>query len=148
LLTAKKVSFVLNTLEVWRGIYTIRGLQVRDSETNLKIDKSGKNNYAIVKSGQGGSAVSFELENVGLKNTFVSFIDLSAAHHHEFSSAQLTANIKATGDLYHIEAVGDVVTEQIGIGNSIWFSKKIFDINAIVDYDDDGKSVKGNIMTF
>jgi len=95
LLTAKKVSFVLNTLEVWRGIYTIRGLQLRDSEANLKIDKNGKNNYTIVKSGQGGSAVSFDLENVKLINTFVSYIDLAAAHHHEFSSAQLTANINA-----------------------------------------------------
>ncbi len=142
LLTAKKVSFVLNTLEVWRGIYTIRGLQIRDSEANLKIDKSGKNNYTIVKSGQGGSAVSFDLKNVKLSNTFVSYIDISASHHHEFSSAQLTANINAKGDIYHIEALGDVVTEQIGIGNSIWFSKKLFDIKAIVDYDDAGKSVK------
>jgi hypothetical protein len=143
LLTAKKVSFVLNTLEVWRGIYTIHGLQIRDSEANLKIDKDGKNNYTIVKSsGKGGSAVSFDLENVKLTNTFVSYIDVSAAHHHEFSSAQLTANINAKGDVYHIEALGDVVTEQIGIGTSIWFSKKLFDINAILDYDDAGKSVK------
>ncbi len=143
LLTAKKVSFTLNTLEVWRGVYRIRGLQIRDSETNLKIDKLGKNNYTIVKSGQGGGGgVSFHLENVKLTNTFVSYIDLASSHHHEFTSAQLTANIKATGDLYHIEAVGDVVTEQIGVGNSIWFSKKIFDINAVVDYDDNGKTVK------
>ena len=140
-LTAKKISFVLNALEVWRGRYTIRGLQVRDSETNLRVNKAGKNNYTIVKSGSGG-AVSFDLKNVSFKNTLVTYMDLSAGMHHEFSSADLLASITANGDQYHIEAKGDIVSEQIGIGNSIWFRKKIFDVDAVVDYNDDGKSLK------
>ncbi len=141
LLTAKKISFILNPLEVWRGNYTIRGLQVYESETNLRINSVGKNNYTIVKADKGSGTVSFDLKNVKLTNTLVTYIDVSASQHHEFSSADLMASITAKGDVYHIEAKGDIVTEQIGIGNSIWFRKKIFDMKAIVDYDDKGKSV-------
>jgi AsmA-like C-terminal region/Protein of unknown function len=140
LLTAKKVSFILNPLEVWRGNYTISGLQVYESETNLRINNAGKNNYTIVKSG-GGGGVSFDLKNVKLSNTLVTYIDVSASQHHEFSSDDLTASIAAKGEIYHIEAAGDIVSEQIGIRNSIWFRKKIFDVKAIVDYDDKGKSI-------
>ncbi|MBY0435232.1 MAG: DUF3971 domain-containing protein, partial [Cyclobacteriaceae bacterium] len=141
LLTAKKVSFVLNPVEVWQGRYTIRGLQVRDSETNLRINKAGKNNYTIVKSSGEGGAVSFDLKNVKLQNSFVSYIDVSASQHHEFSSGHLLTTIRAVGDVYHIEATGDVVSEQIGIGRSVFFRKKIFDVKANVDYDDRAKSL-------
>ncbi len=139
LLTAKRVSFVLNPMEVWRGQYVIRGLQMRDSETNLRINAAGKNNYTIVKSSEGGGSVSFDLKNVSLKNTLVTHVDLSVAQHHEFSSANLVASIAANGNLYHIEADGDVVIEQIGIRNSIFFRKKIFEVTARVDYDDQAK---------
>ena len=142
LLTAKKVSFVLNPIEVWRGHYTIRGLQVQGSETTLRINKARKNNYTIKKSGGGDGSISFDLRNVKLKNTLVTFIDLSEDLHHEFSSADLMATIVAKENIYHIEANGDIVSEQIGIGKSIWFRKKIFDVAAIVDYDDLAKSLK------
>ncbi len=142
LLTAKKISFTLNPIEVWRGNYAIHGLQISDSETNLRINNAGKNNYTIVKAGAGGgSAVSFDLKNVKLSNTLVTYIDTSVGQHHEFTSAHLMANINAKGDIYHIEALGDIVSEQIGIRNSIWFQKKVFDVNAIVDFDDNNKSV-------
>ena len=39
LLTAKQISFQLNPIEVWRGNYTIQGMKVHDSETNLKINE-------------------------------------------------------------------------------------------------------------
>ncbi len=141
LLTAKKISFTLNPFEVWQGNYAISGLEVSDSETNLRIDKNGRNNYTIVKKGGVGGAVSFDLKNVKLKNTLINYIDISAGQHHGFSSANLMASITAKGDLYHINAEGDIVTEQIGVRNSIWFQKKIFDVSASVDYDDNGKSV-------
>jgi uncharacterized protein YhdP len=142
LLTAKRVSFSLNTIQVWRGHYTILGLEMRDSQTNLRINKAGKNNYTIVNSKGGGGSVAFDLKNIQLKNTLVSYEDLSAGQLHEFSSVNLKANIAAKGDRYHIEAVGDVVTEQIGLTNSIWFHKKVFDVTAVLDYDDDAKSLQ------
>lgn len=142
LLTAKSISFVLNPLEAWRGVYAIRGLSIRDSETNLRVNKDGKNNYTVVKSGKGGGSVSFDLKNVSLTNSLVTYIDLSAGQHHEFSSDKLLANIIARGAVYHIEANGDLTTRQIGIGRFLFLRNKTFDIAATLDYDDIGKAVK------
>jgi hypothetical protein len=136
LLTAKKVSFLFNPLEVWRGNYTIRGLQVNDSETNLRINKAGVNNYTVIKKGDGNGSVSFNLRNVALRNTLVTYIDQAGNLHHEFSSASLVATIVAKGNQYAIDTKGDLVTEQIGIGSAVWFQKKAFDATVQLLYDD------------
>lgn len=49
LLTADKISFQMNPIEVWQGTYTITGLKIAQSETNLKIDAKGNTNYDIAK---------------------------------------------------------------------------------------------------
>ena len=49
LLTAAEVSFQLNLYDVWNEKYIIHGLQIRDSETNLKINAKGENNYTDSK---------------------------------------------------------------------------------------------------
>lgn len=142
LLTAKKISFSLNTFEVWQGNYSIRGLEIEDSETNLKINAVGKSNYVIAKEGSGsGGAIQFDLKNVKLTKTRVSYFDQQIHQHHIFNSDKLIASIKAENNLYHIEANGDITTEQIGIKEKTFLKDKTFDAKAIVDYDDAGKSV-------
>ena len=142
LLTAKTISFTLNPIEVWNGQYIIRALRMQDSETNLRINKAGMNNYTIVKPGDGGRAVSFDLKNIKLRNTRVSYIDASVAHHHEFSSDQLTATLTAVNDEYQIKATGDILSEQIGIGKSIFLRNKTTNIVARLVYDDLAKTLK------
>jgi uncharacterized protein involved in outer membrane biogenesis len=99
LLTAKTISFYMNPLEVWSGKYAIRGLQITDSETDLKINAIGKNNYTILKespdSAKTGS-IRFDLKNVKLKNTKVTYEDKQGKQSHLFSSEQLTASISVT----------------------------------------------------
>ena len=73
LLTAKTISFFLNPIEAWNGNYSIRGLQVTDSETDLKINAVGKSNYTIVKeTKEGGGSISFDLpKNQPINKPFV-----------------------------------------------------------------------------
>lgn len=143
LLTANRISFNLSPIQVWRGNYSIKGLSVTGSETNLKINAVGKTNFDILKenSGGGGGAVKFELQNVNLTKTIVSYIDQEANQHHVFNSDKLIASIEVMGDLYQIKADGNIITEQIGIGNSIFLTNKNFKVDARVDYDDDKKNV-------
>ncbi len=138
LLTAREVSFTLNPLEVWQGRYVIHGLTIRDSETNLLINKAGQNNYTIVKNGQGKgtSSVSFDLKNVNLTKSLVTYKDLGIGHHHEFFSEQLTTEINAKDDQYRIQAKGDLISRQIGMGSSIYFRNKSMNMDALVNYDD------------
>lgn len=143
LLTADRIAFNLNPIEVWRGNYSIRGLSVTGSETNLKINQAGKTNFNIIKEGSGGNGgtVRFDLKNVALNKTIVSYLDQQANQHHVFNSDMLAASIGITGDLYQIEAEGNVLVEQIGIGSSLFLANKNFIVDAFVDYDDDKKSV-------
>ena len=142
LLTAKRISFSLNPMDVWQGRYIIQGLQVSESETNLRVNKDSKTNYIIVKSGaEGGGSVSFDLHNVKLSQSKVSYVDLSVAQHHEFFSQDLTATIIAREDLYQINTNGDVTIEQIGIGRSLFLQDKTFNITSALEYDDAGKNL-------
>ncbi len=143
LLTAEQISFNLNPIEVWKGNYSIRGLSVSGSETNLKINAAGKNNFTIIKEtkGTGRGKVQFDLRQVQLSKTLVNYDDRQANQHHIISSENLIASILITGDLYQIEAVGDAVTQQIGINNSVFLTNKSFFIDTKLDYDDDNKSV-------
>ncbi len=146
LLTAKKISFYLNPIEAWKGNYSIRGLQIKSSETNLKINKVGKNNFTIAKPTKGASTstISFDLKNVKLINTTISYSDEQASQYHTFISDQLTSSIAIRGDAYKIEADGDVTVQQIGIKDQLFLKEKRMDIVASVDYDDDKKMVSIN----
>jgi AsmA-like C-terminal region len=146
LLTAKKISFSLNPIEAWRGNYSIRGLQIKDSKTILKINKAGKNNFTIAKPSKNtsASAISFDLNNVRLIETTVSYQDEQAHQSHEFFSDKLTASIAVRGDVYKIDAKGDVRVGQIGINDNVFLRDKELDVVALVDYDDDKKIVSIN----
>jgi hypothetical protein len=143
LLTASRISFNLNPIEVWKGNYAIRGLTVDNSETNLKINPAGKSNFNIIKetNSEGGGTVKFDLREVQLSNTLVNYDDSEADQHHKFSSEKLVASIFITGALYQIEASGDALTKQIGIGNTIFLANKNFVIDTKLDYDDEKKEV-------
>ena len=142
LLTAKKVSFYMNPIEAWRGNYSIRGLQINNSETNLKINAAGKNNFTIANAAKDSiSSISFDLKNVRLLNTVIRYHDQQIHQHHIFTSEKLTASIGIRDDLYKINATGDITTNQIEVNQQIFLKEKKFDINALVDYDDKNKLV-------
>lgn len=146
LLTAERLAFTLSPVQLWKGNYSIRGLSITGSETNLRINAAGKANYIILKEtqGDGTGAVQFDLRNVRLNNTIVSYLDQQAHQHHVFNSEKLTASIVVTGDRYNIVAKGDVVTEQIGVSNTLFLINKTFEVDANIDYDDDKKIVDFN----
>lgn len=144
LLTAKTISFYINPMEVWSGKYAIRGLQVTDSETNLRINALGKNNYTILKESSDSAktgSIRFDLKNVKLKNTRVSYEDKKAKQSHLFSSEQLTASISITDQRYAITGKGDVTTGQIGIGSNVFLKNKSFEVISVLTYDDQLKQV-------
>ncbi len=140
LLTARKISFQLNPISVWRGDYTVRGLEIDDSETYLKINDEGLNNYTIVKKASGGegsaSAVSFELSNVTLRNTVVNYVDLRLLQDFTFTSKRLAASIRSQRDVYDIQAEGELTTKKMMIRNANYLEGKSFGISSHLIYDD------------
>ncbi len=143
LLTAGEVSFQLNLVDVWKENYIIQGLQIRDSETNLKLNAKGENNYTIAKGegGGGNGAVSFQLHKVKLLNTKVNYTDVGAEQEHTFTSKNLTASIQTINDIYTIEASGEVTTEKIKVNQRSFLAGKSFQLESNLIYDDIQKAL-------
>src|SRR5690606_20305513 len=118
LLTADVISFQLNALEVWRGQYTIKGMQIRNTETTLQIDKGRKNNYAILNdnttAGDAGS-LTFVIKNVKLVDTRVRYCDIEINEDLSCLSDERTASVDTRPDIYNILAEGDVTTEKLKV---------------------------------
>ena len=150
LLTAKTLSFYLNPIEVWNGKYSIRGLQITESETRLKVDAMGKSNFTIVKENRDDStgAIQFDLKNVRLKKSKVSYSDQQTHQHHIYQSEKLIASISVRDGLYDIKADGDVTTEQIEIGKKIFLNNKTFDVTSNLLYDHVSKNLVIHPSTF
>lgn len=146
LLTASEISFQLSPLEVWRGNYTIKGLRVSNSETNLKINSKGENNYTILKDtgkkSKNASSVTFELSNVALEKTKVLYFDVTADQHLIFTSQDLLASIQSSNDIYDIEAEGELTTQKISINKNEFLTGKSFKIKSGMSYDD----IKKNLL--
>jgi hypothetical protein len=140
LLTASEVSFQLSPVQVWKGNYTIEGLKIYNSETNLKINNKGKNNYTILKEtdkkSPDASAVTFELSNVSLEKTRVHYIDVTSDEHLTFASQQLLASINSSGDVYDIEAEGELTTEKISVNKNEFIGGRSFHVKSELTYDD------------
>jgi hypothetical protein len=139
LLTAAHISFQLNPIEVYRGVYNIRGLEIRDSETTLKINQEGKNNYTILKEsseGSTGGAIGFELKNVKLTNTRVRYVDLQQEQDLIFLSDHLAASIHSSDNLYTIRAIGELTTQKLSIKRTSLLEGKSFQIDADLIYND------------
>ncbi len=149
LLTARRISFQMNPIEVWGGSYSIKGLKVEDSETNLKIDKQGENNYQVVKASgsKGSGSIGFELKDVVLVNTTVHYTDIRLNQDFDFTSKTLNASIKTQNDLYTIDGTGQLTTEKISINNSLFLAGKSFSITTQLIYDDLRKSLAINPST-
>ena len=138
LLTAKVVSFQLNVIDLWNGQYNVKGLRISDSETNLKINAEGVNNYTIVKENPDtkGGSISFELKNITLKNTTVHYVDIDATQEYSFQSDDLATSIETAKDIYNIDADGDLTTEKIKVRQVELFAGKRFKVKADLIYDD------------
>jgi hypothetical protein len=143
LLTAKKISFQLNPLEVWRGNYTIKGMEVEGCETNLKINEQGENNYTIINNAGAGTqnSIGFDLSNVSLHHTIVHYVDLRIPQNFTFRSEKLVASIHSASDVYDIDANGDVMSEQMAIGENNYFKEKSFSVRSHLLYDDVRKNL-------
>ncbi len=145
LLTASEISFQLSPIQVWQGNFTIEGLRIRNSETNLKINQQGENNYTILKAtgkkSGNTSTVKFHLEKVNLENTLVHYIDVNAEQHLTFKSEELLASIHSANDIYDIEAEGELTTERISVNQNEFLTGKSFQVKSDLIYDDAEKSL-------
>jgi hypothetical protein len=138
LLTAKKISFQMNPVAVWKGNYTIKGLTITDSETNLKINDRGMNNYTVMKETKyaSGGTISFELNDVDLKNTTLHYVDIHSQQDFIFTSKNLNASIESADNIYTIATKGHISINKLHINRDSYLESKSFIINSKIVFND------------
>lgn len=143
LLTAKRVSFNMNPIEVWAGTYSIKGLKIDESETNLKLNTKGDNNYTVLKKQETSekSSITFELRDIDLSDTKVHYIDIKSKQEFTFTSRAMVASIYTHDNVYDIEADGQLTTEKIQVGQNSFLNGKSFTVKSELVYDDVKKAL-------
>jgi hypothetical protein len=138
LLTASSIAFQLHAGQLLKGIYEVKGLKIAESETNLKIDSKGQNNFVILKENQAGdtSSIRFELKNVVLTDANIHYTDRKSRQEHHFFSGKLTTSIQTQQSLYAIEASGSLTTKKIQVRDLILLRDKEFELATAILYDD------------
>lgn len=142
LLEAKKISFAINAWDAYQGRYSIRQLQIFDSETHLKVDEKGHSNFVILKKTEDHTEpIVFDLRKVKLTNTHVQYRDQQTRQQHHYESRELTTSIHLEGNHYTIETEGDVTVKKLSIQSWSLLTDKSFDVQTTVLYDANEKSV-------
>ena len=141
LFTSKKVSFNLNPLKLWNGVYSIQELNTVDSQLNMNINKAGTGNYNLLKKSDSKTKVSFELTNVKLENTAFSYKNDLANIHHKLSSKILNTEIKINDSLYQVFFEGDIFIHQIGSEQMNFLPNKEIDIEVSLNFNDNDKKL-------
>lgn len=142
LFTARSVSFYMNPVDAWNGKYLIRDLHIDHSETHLKINEKGEVNYNISKESKGGSSIAFDLRNVKLAHTKVSYHDLKLLQNFDFESNKLSTDVRVKEDVYNIEADGDVTVVDMEISGHRLLQNKKLKLESELDYNDKAKSIQ------
>ena len=145
LFKAKEVSFAFNAYDAWQGKYSIKGLRVVNSQTNIRIDEKGKPNYIVTQdTTSSGGSISFAIRDIKLRQQQVTYVDEYGDQSHEFNSEALSASLVLHNNLYKISANGDVTSRQVGVANLLFFRDKKFDLKFEMVYDDASKVITFN----
>ncbi len=136
---AKRVSFSLNTFQLINKTYVINGLHVENADLELSVDAMGNPNYLILKPTGEGKGGFFEINNITAENTTVLFRDLKS----DYSLTLLLKNVKSSliqeGKHLSIKVGAELITDEIRVGDRVFFNNKTVEIDSDIEYNLDSK---------
>ena len=117
LLTAAEASFEMNLIDAWKGDYVVQGLQLTDSETNLKSMHGQKQLYHRQAKCRATSVRFLRNTQRSLK-TRSHYTDHINDQEHTYTSKNLIASIESTNDVYAIEMAGELQHKRSALKNA------------------------------
>ncbi len=136
LLTAQKVYIILNPFDLMRGEYVVNQIFIEHGEFFIKVDKNGKNNYAILMSGNDTreDSLTFDLRKIFLKDVSIHYFDARNNQEHSYHTRKQAASLTFEQNVYRIKTKGDLTCIFIKIDGRALFADKDFIINAMLTY--------------
>jgi hypothetical protein len=136
LLAAERLSLRFNLLQVVRGNYMLRNLDVNDGRLNLFIPRHGKPNYLIFKEGSGESTpFNIDLRKVKISNVDIRYHSESDSMRLHFLCKNNSLRGRFSTDQYDLKAAGDLCFYQSHIAGNHYFSgqQAEIDLEMVID---------------
>lgn len=137
LLKAGHLYLRFNLLQLIRGNYTLKHIELSDGDLNLLIPKNGDPNYLILKPGKGDSSSQFSLDlrRVSIRNIHVKYRSLPDAMVLRFFCLKNTLKGKFSSDKYTLRASGRLRLDPCLIAGYHYFTGQEADLNLHLNID-------------
>jgi hypothetical protein len=115
LLFAQKLNLNLNTIEFWKGNYTVKSIDVTDARIGLRVSEDGNVNYDIIKTNKENKDQKFQfsLKDVRFHHLDLSYNNYSSGQHYTVFANDLRFKGNFTRDLYTMSTSGNIVLKEI-----------------------------------
>lgn len=126
LLEAETIYFKFNVLDVIRGNYNLKKIDIQNADLNLFVNEKGEKNYSIFKETPDTveTAFSLELKKVGFKNVALSYYDQGSENELNIFCKEANAKGKFNREKYELAIFGDFNLDNYSLGNTQWLRKE------------------------
>ncbi len=127
LLSAQRISLVLNLWDIYQQNYRIKKLLIEGGIFSVFVDKNGKDNYHFwkeVKVENNAEQFSLQIDQIFIKDVLVSYLDLKHQQNYlvQIKSSEIKGNFSASQFIMDTKA--DLFVEHLKSNNTPWISKK------------------------
>jgi hypothetical protein len=121
-IVAKEISLVFHPIDLIRGQYRLRGIDLKQGELNLIVFWNGSNNYDFSKSSAPGSEKGADLsfDEIRIKDFSVLYRDLQNNQRHQFHIESGIIRGKLEGDLFTAKLRAGLIVQEISLGERIY----------------------------
>lgn len=150
LLYAGQLNLNFNVLDLYRGNYTIRRIDLKNARVHLEILKDYTDNYHIIKDKEQDSdgKFSFRLQRINLNDVKIGYHNYASAQHYTLRAEKSRVKGDFDQDRYDLYANGVFRVNQIKSGDIVYLKNRQVDLelNLAVDQTTQTYTVKKGSM--
>lgn len=130
LLYAGQLNFNFNVLDLYRGNYTIRRVDLKDARLNLEILKDYSDNYHIIKDKEEESTgkFSFRLQRINLNGVKIRYHNYASAQHYVVKAEKSFLKGDFDQDRFELYTKGVFLVNQIKSGEIVYLKNRKMDL--------------------
>ncbi|WNB18320.1 AsmA-like C-terminal region-containing protein [Marivirga arenosa] len=133
----EELALSFNALNFIKEDYSFEKIILKKGKLNIRLTKSGKRNYDILKNDTNSSknnGVNFNLKNIDIQSVDVVYADDGLDQNYHIYAEALMASLNKVENNFKIKANGKLKTRAIQLGDLRYFENKNLKINADLNY--------------
>jgi hypothetical protein len=136
---AENISFAFSLFDLINKNYEINGLHITEANVDLKINNTGLPNYLIFKKDSTSKGSMFSINNITASDLTVNYIDVKSDVDLNFIIKKAKSNVVQELHKMLVVVDGELIADEIRVGNRKFLNNKAVEIDAEIDIDLDKK---------